>query len=117
MRKIAPDEYDFYPETWVLPEEMTVFTKVPNETTQSAPVIDWASLGRSEFDLPGTCVGASWSRPDTLPIINLDTLGKSELAMPGDDADLAMNAIAPRANRKKKKKRSKSNRAAHSYVS
>jgi hypothetical protein len=34
MRKIAPDEYDFYPETWVLPEEMAAFTKVPNETTQ-----------------------------------------------------------------------------------
>ena len=31
----------------------------------SAPAIDWASLGRSEFDLPGTCAGASRSRPDT----------------------------------------------------
>ena len=93
-------------------------TSLLNTTDQpSAPAIDWASLGRSEFDLPGTCVGASRSRPDTHLIINLDTLGQSEIAMQGDAADLAMNAIAPNANRKRKKQRCKSNQAAHHHVS
>ena len=89
-----------------------------NTTDQpSAPALDWASLGRSEFDLPDTCVGASRSRPDTHLIINLDTLGQSEIAMPGDAADLAMNVIAPKANRKRKKKGSKRHQLAHSQFS
>ena len=89
-------------------------TLMLNTTDQpSAPAIDWASLGRSEFDLPDTSVGANRRRPDTHLIINLDTLGQSEIAMPGDAADLAMNVIAPKANRKRKKKASKSNRLAH----
>lgn len=31
LRKLLPDDYNFYPETWVLPEEMPAFTKVTNE--------------------------------------------------------------------------------------
>jgi len=94
-------------------------TLMLNTTDQpSAPAIDWASLGRSEFDLPGTSVGASLSRPDTHLSINLDTsVGQSEIAMPGDAADLAMNVIAPKANRKRKKKGSKRNQLAHSQFS
>ena len=69
-------------------------------------------VGEAEAPTDETC-----SRPDVTPIINFDTLGQGELAMPGGDADLAMNAIAPKANRKRKKARCKSHRAAHSYVS
>jgi hypothetical protein len=97
-----------------------------NTTDQpSAPAIDWASLGRSEFDLPGTSVGASRSRPDThLSInrpdthltINLATLGRGEIAMPGDAAVLAMTTIAPKDNRKRTKTRCKSHQAAHRHV-
>ena len=29
LRKLCPDDYDFYPETWVLPEDTVSFTKVP----------------------------------------------------------------------------------------
>ena len=42
----------------------------------------WASLGQSEFDLPGTCatVGASRRRPDLPLVINIDAfLGRSDL--------------------------------------
>ena len=80
-------------------------------------IMDWASLGQSEFDSPGTRVDAGWRQPDTHLVTNLDTLGRGEIAMPGDDADMAMNAIAPPANRKQKKTRSKRNQAAHSHVS
>jgi hypothetical protein len=31
LRKLAPEDYDFYPETWVLPEELPAFTRVTNE--------------------------------------------------------------------------------------
>ena len=68
-----------------------------------------------EFTLLGTCAGENRSRPDTQPIINLDTLGKSEHAMSGDDADPAMNTSAPKGNRKRKKKRSTINQAAHRH--
>ena len=62
-----------------------------NTTDQpSPPAIDWASLGQSKFDLPGTCVGTSRRRPATQLVINLDTLGRSDITMPGDDADMEM---------------------------
>ena len=100
--------------------DMPGFSQASLITTTDSPsplTIDWASLGQSEFDLPGTSVSASRSRPDPPPIINLHTLGQGDIAMPGDTADLTMNAIAPKVNRKKKKKRSKSHRAAHLYGS
>ena len=64
--------------------------------------IDWASLGQSEFDLPGTWVSDSQRRPDTQLVINLDTLGRSEIAMPGDDADMEMSAMTESAIRRAK---------------
>ena len=64
-----------------------------NTTHPPSPLtIDWASLGQSEFDLPGTSVSASRSRPDTQLVINLDTLGRSDITMPGDDASMEMQA-------------------------
>ena len=66
-------------------------TLMLNITDQpSAPAIDWASLGRSEFDLLGTSVGASRSRPDTQLVINLDALGRSDITMPGDATGTAV---------------------------
>ena len=89
-------------------------TSLINTTDPPSPLtIDWASLGQSEFDLPGTSVSVNRSRPDTQLVINNDTLGRGEIVMPGDDADLAINATAPKANRKRKKKASKRNRLAH----
>ena len=55
-------------------------------TVHPSPLaIDWASLGQSEFDLPGTLVSASRPQPHTHLVINLDTLGQSDIAMPGDE--------------------------------
>ena len=31
LRKLCPEAYDFYPETWVLPDDLAAFTKVTNE--------------------------------------------------------------------------------------
>jgi hypothetical protein len=66
-----------------------------NTTDQpSPPTIDWASLGQSEFDLLGTCVGTSRRQPATQLVINPDTLGRSEIAMPGDNAGLEVEDTA-----------------------
>ena len=50
-------------------------------------------MGQSEFDLPGTSVSASRSRPDTQLVINLDTLGRSDVTMPGDDVGMEVEAV------------------------
>ena len=81
-------------------DNMPGFGKASLITTTDSPsplTIDWASLGQSEFDLPGTSVSASRSRPDTQLVINLETLGRSELTMPGDDAGMEMAAMTESA--------------------
>ena len=62
-------------------DNMPGFGQASMITTTDSPsplTIDWASLGQSEFDLPGTSVSACRSQPDTQLVINLDTLGRSE---------------------------------------
>lgn len=39
LRKLCPGEYDFYPETWVLPEELGAFTKVTSEKKNRTYII------------------------------------------------------------------------------
>ena len=99
-------------------------TLLLNTTDQpSAPAIDWASLGRSEFDLPSTSVSASRSRPDTQLVINLDTLGRSDVTMPGDDTGMGMQEASaatptrqrPRGNRRIKSANAKRKHAARQY--
>ena len=60
---------------------------IKQSNTPSPFTIDWASLGQSEFDLPGTSVSASRSRPDPQLVINLETLGRSDVTMPGDEGE------------------------------
>ena len=78
----------------------------------SALTIHWASLGQSEFDLPGTSVSASRSRrPDPPLVINLDTLGRSDVTMPGDDTGMDMqeaSAATPTRRRSRGNRRTKS---------
>ena len=50
-------------------------------------------MGQSEFDLPGTSVSASRSRPDTKLVTNLETLGRSDVTMPGDDAGMELEMM------------------------
>ena len=69
--------------------------------------IDWASLGQSEFDLPGTSVSASRSRPDTQLVINLDTLGRSDVTMPGDETGMDMEVTTAAAPLRKVRQRTR----------
>ena len=78
-------------------------TLLLNTTDQpSAPAIDWASLGQSEFDLLGTSVSTSRRRPDTQLVINLETLGRSDVTMPGDDVGMEIEAMTESALRRAK---------------
>ena len=99
-------------------------TLLLNTTDQpSAPAIDWASLGQSEFDLPGTSVSASRTRPDTQLAINFETLGRSDVTMPGDDTGMGMQEASaatptrqrPRGNRRIKSANAKRKHAARQY--
>jgi hypothetical protein len=70
--------------------DMPSFSQASLITTTDSPsplTIDWASLGQSEFALPGTSVSASQRRQDTQLVINLDTLGRSDVTMPGDEGE------------------------------
>ena len=69
-------------------------TSLLNTTDPLSPcTIDWASLGQSEFDLLGTSVSASRSRPDTQLVINFETLGRSDMTMPGDETGMEMEMM------------------------
>jgi hypothetical protein len=106
-------------------DNMPGFGQASLITTTDSPsplTIDWASLGQSEFDLPGTSVSASRSRPDTQLVINLETLGRSDVTMPGDDAGMEVQEASaattvPRRPRGNRTKSANSNRkhAARQY--
>ena len=76
--------------------DMPGFSQASLITTHDSPsplTIDWASLGQSEFDLPGTSVSASLSLPDTQLVINFETLGRGDVTMPGDNVGMEVETI------------------------
>ena len=50
-------------------------------------VIDWSTLGQSEFDLTDTFQHQDRPAPQSTLNLKLVTLGKSEVAMPGDELE------------------------------
>ena len=107
-------------------DDMPGFSQASLITTtdsQSPLIMDWASLGQSEFDLPGTSASTSRRRPDTQLIINLDTLGRSDVTMPGDDTGMDMQEASaatptrrrPRGNRRIKSANANRKHAARQY--
>ena len=62
-------------------------------------VIDLATLGQSEFDLPVASAGASWHQQVPSLVLNLDTLGQSEIVtvMPGDETNMDIEVVTESA--------------------
>ena len=54
----------------------------PVDVQQLLLAIDWATLGRSEFDLPATFAGASWHQPTGGVDVEATTAASADVPMP-----------------------------------